>query len=198
MSVDISRYVLSRATARSADGTDINVFYMHRRDMVRDGRSAVLLNGYGGFNLAMAPSFRRQALYWLERGGVYAVANLRGGGEFGEAWHRAGARENKHHVFEDFEAAIRWFTTSGVSAPSRIAIHGGSNGGLLMGAMNTRFAPPWPTSGSTTWCASTAFPRPKSGPRSTARPRAPTTFAPSTTTRPTTAWRITCRCPRCG
>jgi prolyl oligopeptidase len=138
MSVDISRYVLSRATARSADGTDINVFYMHRRDMVRDGRSAVLLNGYGGFNLAMAPSFRRQALYWLERGGVYAVANLRGGGEFGEAWHRAGARENKHHVFEDFEAAIRWFTTSGVSAPSRIAIHGGSNGGLLMGAMITR------------------------------------------------------------
>ncbi len=138
MDFDASRYELSRATARSADGTDVNVFYMHRRGMARDGRNPVLLNGYGGFNIALSPRFTRQALYWLERGGVYAVANLRGGSEFGEAWHRAGSRENKRHVFEDFEAAIRWFASSGVSAPERIAIHGGSNGGLLMGAMVTR------------------------------------------------------------
>jgi len=136
--VDTSRYQLSRGTARSADGTEINIFYMHRRDMPRDGTQRVILNGYGGFNIALTPRFNPRALYWLERGGVYAVANLRGGSEFGEAWHRAGARENKHRVFEDFEAAIRWFASSGISAPDRIGIHGGSNGGLLMGAMITR------------------------------------------------------------
>jgi len=138
MDVDTSQYQLSRGAARSADGTEINVFYMHRRDIARDGSNRVFLNGYGGFNIALTPRFNPRALYWLERGGVYAVANLRGGSEFGEAWHRAGSRENKHHVFEDFEAAIRWFASSNVSAPDRIAIQGGSNGGLLMGAMITR------------------------------------------------------------
>jgi prolyl oligopeptidase len=138
MDVDTSRFQLSRGTARSADGTDINVFYMHRRDIPRDGTNPVFLTGYGGFNIALTPRFNPRALYWLERGGVYAVANLRGGSEFGEAWHRAGSRENKHHVFEDFEASIRWLASSGISAPERIAIQGGSNGGLLMGAMITR------------------------------------------------------------
>lgn len=138
MDVDTSRYQLSRGLARSADGTEINVFYMHRRDAPRDGTNRVFLNGYGGFNVALTPRFNPRALYWLERGGVYAVANLRGGSEFGEAWHRAGSRENKRRVFEDFEAAIRWFASSGLSAPDRIAIQGGSNGGLLMGAMITR------------------------------------------------------------
>ena len=138
MDVDTSRYQLSRGLARSADGTEINVFYMHRRDAPRDGSSRVFLNGYGGFNVALTPRFNPRALYWLERGGIYAVANLRGGSEFGESWHRAGSRENKHRVFEDFEAAIRWFASSGLSAPDRIAIQGGSNGGLLMGAMITR------------------------------------------------------------
>jgi prolyl oligopeptidase len=111
---------------------------MHRRGLPQDGTAPVLLNGYGGFNLSLQPRFNRDPLYWVERGGVYAVANLRGGSEFGEAWHRAGAREHKHHVFEDFEGVIRWLSSSGLSRPSRIGIYGGSNGGLLMGAMITR------------------------------------------------------------
>jgi len=134
----LDQLVLSRERVPSADGTPINVFYLHRRDLPRDGSSPVLLYGYGGFNVSLTPSFRRDPLYWIERGGVYAIANLRGGAEFGEAWHRAGHRENKHHVFEDMEAVTRWFSTSGISRPERIAIQGGSNGGLLMGAMLTR------------------------------------------------------------
>lgn len=135
---DFSSLELERASVPSRDGTPINVFFLHRRGLNRDGNAPVLLNGYGGFNLSLLPRFNRDPLYWVERGGVYAVANLRGGSEFGEAWHRAGARENKHHVFEDFEAVIRWFSSSGISRPERIAIYGGSNGGLLMGAMVTR------------------------------------------------------------
>lgn len=135
---DFSEVELERARVASQDGTPINVFLLHRRGMRRDGSNPVLLNGYGGFNLSLMPRFNRDPLYWVERGGVYAVANLRGGAEFGEAWHRAGARENKHHVFEDFEAVIRWLSSSGLSSPARIGIHGGSNGGLLMAAMITR------------------------------------------------------------
>lgn len=135
---DPSAYELERQSVPSRDGTPINVFYMHRRGMARDGRQPVLLTGYGGFNVSLGPSFARDPLYWLERGGVYAIANLRGGSEFGEQWHRDGALGNKTRVFEDFEAVIRWFGTGGVSSPSRIALRGGSNGGLLMGAMLTR------------------------------------------------------------
>ncbi len=134
----LDQLVLSRESVASADGTPINVFYLHRRDLARDGNNPVLLYGYGGFNVSLTPSFRRDPLYWVERGGVYAIANLRGGAEFGEAWHRAGNRENKHHVFEDMEAVTRWLSTSNLSRPERIAIQGGSNGGLLMGAMLTR------------------------------------------------------------
>jgi prolyl oligopeptidase len=135
---DPSPYVLERERIRSRDGTPVNVFYMHRRDLRRDGNNPVLVYGYGGFNISLAPSYLRDPLYWLERGGVYAVANLRGGAEFGEAWHRGGALGEKERVFEDFEAVLRWFTASGISQPSRIGIHGASNGGLLMGAMLTR------------------------------------------------------------
>lgn len=134
----LDQLVLSRASVPSADGTAINVFYVHRRGIAMDGTNPVLLYGYGGFNVSLTPSFRRDPLYWVERGGVYAIANLRGGAEFGEAWHRAGHRENKHHVFEDMEAVTRWLSTSGLSRPDRIALQGGSNGGLLMGAMLTR------------------------------------------------------------
>src|SRR5262249_6465895 len=91
---DASRYVLSRESVRSRDGTTVNVFYMHRRDLARDGSNPVIVYGYGGFNIAQVPAFNRHPLYWLERGGVYAVANLRGGSEFGESWHRAGALAN--------------------------------------------------------------------------------------------------------
>jgi prolyl oligopeptidase len=137
-SFDAERYELVQQTVTSRDGTPVNVYYGQRRGAPKTGDTPVLINGYGGFDVSLLPEFTRSALYWLERGGIYAVANLRGGGEFGETWHRAGMLTNKQHVFEDFEAVIRWFASSGLSKPSRIAITGGSNGGLLMGALLTR------------------------------------------------------------
>ena len=137
--IDTSAYSVTRETVTSPDGTPINVFVVHRTDMERDGNQPVLLNGYGGFNVSLTPGFARNTLYWLEQGGVYAVANIRGGGEFGEDWHQAGMLGNKQNVFDDFEAVIRWLGgESGISNPDRIAINGGSNGGLLMGAMLTQ------------------------------------------------------------
>lgn len=136
--VDFSGLEVTRERVASADGTMIPVTLVHARGMERDGERPVLLYGYGGFNVSLMPGFSRNALYWVERGGVYAVANIRGGGEFGEDWHTAGNLGNKEHVFEDFEAVIRWLGTGGVSRPEGIAISGGSNGGLLMGAMLTR------------------------------------------------------------
>jgi prolyl oligopeptidase len=138
-SLDLSRYHVTRERVRSADGTSIPVTLVHSgTTLVRDSNQPVLLYGYGGFADSFLPSFRTDALYWVSRGGIYAVANIRGGGEFGEAWHRGGSMENKVRSFEDFEAAIRWLSDSGVSRPERIAITGDSNGGLLIGAMITR------------------------------------------------------------
>lgn len=136
--IDVSEYELDQVSVTSQDGTEVNVYLVHRADMVPNGNQPVLLGGYGGFSVPMMPSFQRNVLYWLEQGGVYASANIRGGGEHGEAWHADGMLENKHHVFEDFEAVIRWLSDSGLSNPDRIAIIGGSNGGLLMGAMLAR------------------------------------------------------------
>ncbi|MEZ4406558.1 MAG: prolyl oligopeptidase family serine peptidase [Polyangiales bacterium] len=136
--VDPSRFALDRASVPSRDGTPVNVFLLRPRGMTPNGDAPVLLTGYGGFNISLLPRYSPASIYWLERGGVYAVANLRGGGEFGETWHRDGALDRKEHVFEDFESVIRWLSSSGLSRPERIAITGGSNGGLLMGAMLTR------------------------------------------------------------
>lgn len=137
--VDLGALEVSQASVPSEDGTEINVYYVHRRGLVLDGTAPVLLNAYGGFNVSLLPGFQRNPLYWVDRGGIFAVANLRGGSERGEDWHRDGAMENKEHVFEDMEAVIRWLGgASGLSRPDRIAITGGSNGGLLMGAMLTR------------------------------------------------------------
>jgi prolyl oligopeptidase len=136
--IDVEAYELERETVKSADGTPINVFLVHRADMPRDGKQKVVLTAYGGFNHSLMPGFQRNALYWLEQGGVYAVANIRGGGEFGEEWHKDGMLANKRHCFEDFEAVVRWLGQSGISSPERIAIIGASNGGLLMGAMLAR------------------------------------------------------------
>jgi prolyl oligopeptidase len=133
-----AEYEELQASVPSADGTPINVYYVQRRGAQKNGQNPVLINGYGGFDVSLLPAFSRSPLYFLERGGIYAQANLRGGGEFGEAWHRAGMLKNKLHVFEDFEAVVRWFTSSGISNPNKIAITGGSNGGLLMGALITR------------------------------------------------------------
>lgn len=136
--IDLSTLEVTNAHVASRDGTQVPVTYVHQRGLTPNGSTPVLLNGYGGFNVSLMPGFVRHPLYWVSQGGIYAVANLRGGGEFGEEWHRAGNLGNKEHVFEDMEAVTRFFTESGISSPSRIAITGGSNGGLLMGAMITR------------------------------------------------------------
>src|SRR5690606_13753892 len=122
----------------SYDGTWVPMFLLYRKGVERDGKNPTLLTGYGGFNVSLTPSFSTTALYWLERGGVYAIANLRGGSEFGEAWHEAGKLGNKHQVFRDFEYAMRHLIREGWTRPDRLAITGGSNGGLLMGAMMTQ------------------------------------------------------------
>jgi prolyl oligopeptidase len=136
--LDLASLEITQLRARSKDGTEVPVHLVHKKGMARDAKNPVLLTGYGGFNVALLPDFTRNALYWIERGGVYAVANLRGGSEFGESWHRAGMLEHKQHVFEDFEAVLELLSTSKISAPERIAIMGGSNGGLLVAAAITR------------------------------------------------------------
>ena len=97
-----------------------------------------LLTGYGGFNISLTPQFSPNAVVWVEQGGVFAIPNLRGGGEFGEKWHQAGMLENKQNVFDDFIAAAEWLVAKGYTSPSKLAIMGGSNGGLLVGAALTQ------------------------------------------------------------
>ena len=185
----------------SADGTPINVYYVHKTALPHDGNNPVLLYGYGGFDVSLLPQFTRSALYFIERGGIYAVANLRGGGEYGEAWHRAGMFEHKPHVFDDFEAVIRWFGSNGMSRPERIAITGGSNGGLLVGALvrarPRRSAQPQPTSASTTCCATRCSHRPSYGPASTATRTSRKPRATYTATRRITTWRAARAIPPC-
>jgi prolyl oligopeptidase len=120
---------------RSKDGTMVSMFLVHRKDIQKDGLRPVLLTGYGGFNISLTPAFDPGNFVLLDKGGIYAVANLRGGGEYGEAWHEAGMFDRKQNVFDDFIAAAEWFVQEGYSSPKKIAIEGGSNGGLLTGAV---------------------------------------------------------------
>jgi prolyl oligopeptidase len=131
-------FVVTQVRYPSTDGTMIPMFLAHRRGIVLDGSNRTLLTGYGGFNVSMMPSFNRMAVAWMEQGGVWALPSLRGGGEFGEAWHRAGMLANKQNVFEDFIAAADWLVASGYTRPQHLAIMGGSNGGLLVGAAMTQ------------------------------------------------------------
>jgi len=131
---DRDAYVTRQVWFESKDGTKVPMFLVHRRNLVLNGNNPVLLTGYGGFDISMTPRFSTSTLFWLEQGGVYALVNLRGGGEFGEAWHRAGMLEKKQNVFDDFIAAAEDLVTQGVTRPERIAIWGGSNGGLLTAA----------------------------------------------------------------
>ena len=119
----------------SKDGTPVSMFLVFRKGLARDGHRPVLLTGYGGFNISLTPAFDPSNFVLLEKGGIYAVPNLRGGGEYGEAWHEAGMFERKQNVFDDFIAAAEWLIASGYSNPKRIAIEGGSNGGLLTAAV---------------------------------------------------------------
>ena len=136
--VEPSRIEVRQVRYRSLDGTEVPMFVVHRRDLRLDGANPALLSGYGGFGIAQTPAFSASLVPWLEAGGVYAVANLRGGGELGEAWHRAGMLAGKRRVFDDFIAAAEWLIAAGYTRPQRLAIAGGSNGGLLTGAALTR------------------------------------------------------------
>jgi prolyl oligopeptidase len=114
------------------------MFLVHKKGLAQDGENPTLLYGYGGFNIPLTPQFDPGRLGWLELGGVLAVANLRGGGEYGEEWHQAGCGARKQNVFDDFIAAAEWLVAEKVTRPARLAIHGGSNGGLLVGACLTQ------------------------------------------------------------
>jgi prolyl oligopeptidase len=123
---------------RSADGTRAPMYLLHKRGFVRNGDTPVLLSGYGGFAVSLMPRFDPRAAAWVERGGVFAQATLRGGNEFGETWHRGGMLRNKQRVFDDFLAAAQYLVDSGYTSPRRLTIRGGSNGGLLMGSAITQ------------------------------------------------------------
>jgi prolyl oligopeptidase len=122
----------------SKDGTKVPMFLVHKKGLKPNGKLPTLLYGYGGFNVSLTPRFSPSAAVWVEQGGIYAVANLRGGGEFGEEWHRAGMLDKKQNVFDDFIAAAEWLIKNNYTSPSRLAIQGGSNGGLLVGAALTQ------------------------------------------------------------
>ncbi len=122
----------------SKDGTQVPMFITHKKGIQLDGNNPTYLYAYGGFNVSLTPSFSVGNLVWMEMGGVYAVPNLRGGGEYGEEWHQAGKKLNKQNVFDDFIAAAEWLIANGYTSPAKLAIGGGSNGGLLVGACMTQ------------------------------------------------------------
>lgn len=122
----------------SKDGTKIPMFLTHKKGLIKNGENPVLLYGYGGFNVSLTPSFSPAVRMWIEEGGVYVVANLRGGGEFGEEWYKAGTLERKQNVFDDFAAAGEWLIAEGYTKKEKLAIMGGSNGGLLVAASITQ------------------------------------------------------------
>ncbi len=123
---------------KSKDGTEIPLFIVHKKGLELDGNNPTLLYGYGGFNVSLSPSFSTSNIFWLEQGGVYALAILRGGGEFGESWHEQGMKLNKQNVFDDFIAAGEYLIEAGYTSSEKLAMRGGSNGGLLVGAVMTQ------------------------------------------------------------
>jgi prolyl oligopeptidase len=137
-SIDPSAYDVQQEWYQSKDGTRVPMFIVHKKGLAKDGHNPTLLTGYGGFNVSLTPAFSRTAYLWMEHGGIYAVANLRGGAEFGEDWHRAGMLEKKQNVFDDFIAAGEYLIAQKYTNRDHLAIQGGSNGGLLMGAMITQ------------------------------------------------------------
>lgn len=135
---DPDAYVTRQVFYQSKDGTRVPMFVTHQKGLERDGSNPTYLYGYGGFRASLTPRFSVSNLVWMELGGVYAQANLRGGGEYGRAWHMAGTKLEKQNVFDDFIAAAEWLIQNGYTKPRRLAIGGGSNGGLLVGAAMTQ------------------------------------------------------------
>lgn len=135
---DVSAYETKQAWYPSKDGTSVPMFIVHKKGLKLDGSNPTLLYGYGGFDISMTPSFRAGRYAWLDRGGIYAVACLRGGGEFGQEWHHAGRLAKKQNVFDDFIAAGEWLIANKYTSTEHLAVMGGSNGGLLTGAMMTQ------------------------------------------------------------
>jgi prolyl oligopeptidase len=133
--VDPSLYETAQVWYPSKDGTKVSMFLIHRKGLEKDGNRPVYLYAYGGFNVSQTPGFSATRYAFLEKGGIVAIPNLRGGGEYGEAWHQAGMREKKQNVFDDYIAAAEWLVSSGYTKPERLAIGGGSNGGLLVSAV---------------------------------------------------------------
>lgn len=131
-------YVTEQVFYTSKDGTKIPMFLSYKKGMKKDGATPTYLYGYGGFNISLTPSFSPANLAWMESGGLFALANLRGGGEYGEAWHQAGTKLSKQNVFDDFIGAAEWLIKNGYTKTEKLAIGGGSNGGLLVGACITQ------------------------------------------------------------
>jgi prolyl oligopeptidase len=135
---DFSKVEVVREFATSKDGTKIPMNILRLKKTLLDGNNPTLLYGYGGYGVSLSPSFSPTRILWLEHGGVYVVANLRGGGEFGEEWHKAGSLTNKQNVFDDFAACAQYLIGKHYTQPYKLAVEGASNGGLLMGAFLTQ------------------------------------------------------------
>jgi prolyl oligopeptidase len=135
---DSDAYETKQVFYKSKDGTKVPMFITHKRGVKLDGTNPTLLYGYGGFNISLTPGFAISRAVWLEMGGVYALANLRGGGEYGAEWHKAGTKQQKQNVFDDFISAAEFLVAEKYTSPKKLAIQGGSNGGLLVGACLTQ------------------------------------------------------------
>jgi prolyl oligopeptidase len=138
LTFDPARFETERVFYTSKDGTRVPMFITRRRELAKDGTNPTMLYAYGGFSVSSRPGFRPDVIAWLEQGGVYAVANIRGGGEYGEEWHRAGQFERKQNVFDDFIGAAEYLIRERYTSAAKLAINGGSNGGLLVGAVMTQ------------------------------------------------------------